>query len=115
MVIAQGDVCWADLGEPAGSAPGYQRPVVVIQSDAFNRSSIRTVVCVPLTSNRKWSASPGNVALSERDTGLPRPSVANVTQLVTLDRDVLSAAVGHLRPAKLDLVLAGIDVVLGRS
>jgi mRNA interferase MazF len=115
VVIAQGDVCWADLGEPTGSAPGFQRPVVVVQSDAFNRSAIRTVVCVPLTSNRKWSASPGNVALSERDTGLPRPSVANVTQLVTLDRDVLSDAVGHLRPAKLDLVLAGIDVMLGRS
>lgn len=107
-------MCWADLGDPKGSAPRYERPVVVVQSDAFNRSAIRTVVCVPLTSNRKWSASPGNVALSERDSGLPRPSVANVTQLVTLDRDVLSEAVGHLRPAKLDLILAGIDIVLGR-
>lgn len=115
MVIAQGDVCWADLPEPTGSGPGYHRPVVVVQADAFNRSSIRTTVCVPLTSNRKWSATPGNVALSERDTGLPRASVANVTQLVTLDRDVLSDTVGHLRPAKLDLVLAGIDIVLGRS
>jgi Growth inhibitor len=89
--------------------------VIVVQSDSFNRSAIRTIVCVPLTSNRKWAATPGNVALSERDTGLPRASVANVTQLVTLDRDVLSDIVGHLRPAKLDLVLAGIDVVLGRS
>lgn len=115
MVITQGDVCWADLGEPSGSAPGYQRPVVVVQSDAFNRSSISTVVCVPLTSNRKWSASPGNVDLAARDTGLPRPSVANVTQLVTLDRGALSEVVGHLRPGKLDLVLAGIEVVLGRS
>lgn len=115
MVIAQGDVCWADLPEPTGSGPGHRRPVVVVQADAFNRSSIRTIVCVPLTSNRKWSATPGNVALSERDTGLPRASVANVTQLVTLDRDVLSDTVGHLRPAKLDLVLAGIDIVLGRS
>jgi mRNA interferase MazF len=115
VVIAQGDVCWADLPEPAGSGPGYRRPVLVVQSDAFNRSRIRTVVCVPLTSNRKWAASPGNVALSERDTGLPRPSVANVVQLITLDRDVLSDSVGHLGPAKLELVLAGIDVVLGRS
>jgi len=115
VVIAQGDVCWADLGAPRGSGPGYRRPVVVVQSDDFNRSTIRTVVCVPLTSNRKWSASPGNVALSQRDTGLPRSSVANVTQLVTLDRDVLSEAIGQLTPAKLDLVLSGIDLVLGRS
>jgi mRNA interferase MazF len=115
VVIAQGDVCWADLGEPSGSGPGYRRPVVVVQSDDFNRSAIRTVVCVPLTSNRKWSASPGNVALSERDTGLPRSSVANVTQLVTLDRQMLSEAIGQLAPAKLQLVLSGIDVVLGRS
>ena len=114
-MIAQGDVCWADLGEPTGSAPGFQRPVVVVQSDAFNRSAINTVVCVALTSNRKWSASPGNVALSQRDTGLPRPSVANVTQLVTLDRHALSASVGHLPPPKLGLVLAGIDIVLGPS
>jgi mRNA interferase MazF len=115
VVIAQGDVCWADLGDPRGSEAGYRRPVVVVQSDDFNRSAIRTAICVPLTSNRRWAASPGNVALSERDTGLPRPSVANVTQLVALDRDVLSAALGHLAPAKLHLVLAGIDLVLGRS
>lgn len=115
MVIAQGDVCWADLGEPRGSGPGYRRPVVVVQSDDFNRSAIQTVICVPLTSNRKWSSSPGNVALSERDTGLPRSSVANVTQLVTLDRGVLSDVIGHLAPAKLHLVLSGIDLVLGRS
>jgi mRNA interferase MazF len=113
VVVAQGDVCWADLGEPRGSEPGYRRPVVVVQSDSFNRSTIRTVVCVPLTSNRKWSASPGNVALSQRDTGLPRSSVANVTQLVTLDRHVLSEAIGQLTPSKLELVLSGIDLVLG--
>lgn len=89
--------------------------MIVVQSDDFNRSAIHTVVCVPLTSNRKWSASPGNVALSERDTGLPRSSVANVSQLVTLDRDVLSPAIGKLAPGKLHLVLAGIDLVLGRS
>lgn len=115
MVIAQGDVWWADLPEPAGSAPGFRRPVVVVQSDAFNRSSIRTVVCVPLTGNRKWSATPGNVLLTERDTGLPRASVANVTQVLTLDRAALSEPAGRLPTPKLRLVLAGIDVVLGRS
>ena len=114
-MIAQGDVWWADLPEPSGSGPGFRRPVVVVQSDAFNRSALRTVVCVPLTSNRKWSSTPGNVALSGRDTGLPRPSVANVTQLISVDRDALSESVGRLATPKLELVLAGIDIVLGRS
>lgn len=114
-MIAQGDVWWADLPEPAGSGPGFRRPVVVVQSDAFNRSTLRTVVCVPLTSNRKWASTPGNVALSERDTGLARPSVANVTQLIAVDRDTLSESVGRLATPKLDLILAGIDLVLGRA
>ena len=114
-MITQGDVWWADLPAPTGSGPGYRRPVVVVQSDAFNRSTIRTVVCVPLTSNRRWSSTPGNVTLSERDTGLRQASVANVTQLIAVDRDVLSEAVGHLATPKLDLILAGIDVLLGRG
>ncbi|MEO8274127.1 MAG: type II toxin-antitoxin system PemK/MazF family toxin [Chloroflexota bacterium] len=115
MVIAQGDVWWADLPEPAGSGPGFRRPVVVVQSDAFNRSTLRTVVCVPLTSNRKWAATPGNVALSVRDTGLPKPSVANVTQVIAVDRDTLAESVSRLAAPKLELILAGIDLVLGRS
>ena len=114
-MISQGDVWWADLPEPTGSAPGFRRPVVVVQSDAFNRSTLRTVVCVPLTSNRKWAATPGNVALSERDTGLAKASVANVTQLIAIDRETLSESVGRLAAPKLDLILAGIDLVLGRS
>ena len=114
MVTAQGDVCWAELADPAGSGPGFRRPVVVVQSDAFNRSALQTVVCVALTSNLRWSPSPGNVELSERETGLPRRSVANVTQLLTIDRALLSATTARLRPAKLDLILRGIDVVLGR-
>lgn len=115
MVITQGEVWWADLATPSGSGPGYRRPVLVVQGDAFNRSAIRTVVCVALTSNRRWSSTPGNVGLAQRETGLPKPSVANVTQLVTLDREALTEAVGRLPPAKLDLVLAGIDLVLGRT
>ena len=113
-MIAQGEVWWADLPDPSGSAPGLRRPVVVVQADAFNRSALRTVVCVPLTSNRKWAATPGNVALSERETGLPRASVANVTQLVTVDREALTESAGRLTPPKLELILAGIDIVLGR-
>ena len=114
MVISQGDVWWADLAEPVGSAPGFRRPVIVVQGDAFNRSSLRTVVAVPLTSNMRWSNAPGNVRLTSRSTGLTRDSVANVAQLVAVDRTILTERVGKLSSAKLELVLAGIDTVLGR-
>jgi len=113
-VIAQGEIWWADLGEPVGSAPGFRRPVVVIQGDSFNRSRIATVVCVPLTSNMRWADAPGNVALDPSATGLPVDSVANVSQVSTLDRSVLLERVGRLPEHKLDLVLYGIDILLGR-
>ena len=114
-MIAQGEVWWADLAEPSGSEPGVRRPVVVVQGDAFNASSLRTVVCVALTSNTRWADAPGNVLLAARATGLPRPSVANVSQLVTLDRDALTERAGRISASSLELVLAGIDVVLGRG
>lgn len=114
MVISQCEVWWADLPVPAGSGPGYRRPVVVIQGDALNRSRIATVLCVPLTSNLRWAEAPGNVLLSSRMTGLPQDSVANVSQLVTLDRDALRECVGKVTGAKLRLIFTGIDVILGR-
>lgn len=114
MVISQGDVWWADLGEPLGSEAGYRRPVLVIQGDAFNRSGIATVVSVPLTSTLRWADAPGNVRLSARSTGLPHDSVANVSQIAAVDRTLLTERVGKLSRAKVDLVLSGVDVVLGR-
>ena len=111
-MIAQGEVWWADLGEPSGSAPGFRRPVVVVQGDAFNRSRIATVICVALTSNLHWAEAPGNVLLDAKLTGLPKDSVANVSQLVTLDRAALTERVGALSAGKLELVLLGIDIVL---
>jgi mRNA interferase MazF len=114
LVISQGEVWWADLAEPSGSEPGFRRPVVVVQGDAFNRSRITTVVCVALTGNLRWADAPGNVLLSARLTGLPQDSVANVSQLVTLDRGALTERVGSLSAKKLELVLLGIDIVLGR-
>lgn len=114
MSIAQGDVWWADLPEARGSGPGFRRPVVVVQGDALNRSRIATVVCVALTSNLKWATAPGNVLLPASITGLPKESVANVSQLVTLDKADLRERTGGLSRSKLDLVLSGIDVVLGR-
>jgi mRNA interferase MazF len=114
VVIAQGDVCWADMPGPARAGPGFRRPVVVVQSDAFNRSRIATAICVPLTSNVKWACAPGNVLLPARSTGLSKDSVANVSQIVTVGRSILTERVGHLSRAQLALVLTGIDVVLGR-
>ena len=114
MVIAQGDIWWADLPKPKGSGPGFRRPVIVVQGDAINRSRIATAICVPLTSNLKWADAPGNVALTAETTRLPKDSVANVSQIVTLDRAYLTERVGKLPHAKLALVLAGIDAMLGR-
>jgi len=114
VTVSQGEVWWADLGEPRGSKPGFRRPVLVIQGDALNRSRIATAVCVALTSNVKWASAPGNVLLSESATGLPKESVANVSQIVTLDKSELTVRVGKLPKAKLELVLSGVDVVLGR-
>jgi mRNA interferase MazF len=115
VVIAQGEVWWADLGDPAVSEPGFRRPVVIVQGNAFNASALRTVVCVALTSNLKWAEAPGNVLLPARATGLPKRSVANVSQVVTLDRNDLAERAGRLSASNLELVLAGIDVVLGRG
>ena len=114
MVIGQGEVWWADIGEPVGSAPGFRRPVVVVQSDAMNRSRIGTVVCVPLTSNLKWAGAPGNVLLKAKVTGLPKDSVANVSLIVALDKSQLTERTGKLPKRQLEAVLNGIDVVLGR-
>ena len=114
MTIAQGDVWWAALPKPAGSGPGLNHPVIVVQGDAINRSNIATVVCVPLTSNLKWAGAPGNVFLKTRFTGLPKDSVANVSQLVSIDRTLLTERVGHLPKTKIELILSGIDTVLGR-
>ena len=88
---------------------------MVVQGDAFNASRIATVVVVPLTSNVRWAAAPGNVVLEGERTGLPKDSVANVSQIVAVDRSVLAERVGHLAEAEFALVLAGIDLVLGRS
>lgn len=114
MVISQGDVWWADLPGPTGSGPGFRRPIAVIQSDALNQSRIATVICVPITSNLKWALAPGNVSLSARVTGLPKNSVANVSQIVSIDKRLLTKRVGKLTRSKLELLFSGIDLVLGK-
>lgn len=114
-MISQGDVCWASLDEPVGSAPGFRRPVVVVQGDAFNASRIATAVIVPLTSNVRLAAAPGNVLFGAERTGLSKDSVANVSQISTVDRTLLEERVGRLAEGDLQLVLSGIDLVLGRG
>jgi mRNA interferase MazF len=114
VVIAQGDVCWADLPGPVGSGPGVRRPVLVVQGDSLNRSRLATVVCIPLTSNLRWADAPGNVLLPARSSGLSKDSVANVSQIVTLDRALLTERVGRVSKKQLELVFAGVDLVLGR-
>lgn len=114
MVISQGDIWWADLPPPVGSGPGFRRPVAVVQCDPLNQSRIATVVCVPLTSNLKWALAPGNVTLSARLTGLPKDSVANVSQIVSLDKSLLTERLGKLPRTKLELLFSGVDLVLGR-
>jgi mRNA interferase MazF len=112
--IAQGEVWWADLPDPTGSGPGFRRPVVVVQGNHLNRSRIATAVCVPLTSNMIWAGAPGNVLLTAKATGLPKDSVANVSQLIALDRSLLTDRAGRLALKQLAQVLHGIDIVLGR-
>ena len=114
MVIAQGEVWWADLPEPSGSGPGFRRPVVVVQGNDLNRSRISTVVCVPLTSNLKYADAPGNVYLTAQSAGLPKDSVANPTQLISLDRTILTERVGKLSTNAFGSILIGIDIMLGR-
>jgi mRNA interferase MazF len=114
MVIVQGEIWWAELPAPTGSGPGLRRPVLVVQGDGLNFSRIATVVCVPLTSNLRWAEAPGNTLLRARTTGLPKDSVANASQIVALDRGILTERGGRVTRTQLAEVLAGIDVVLGR-
>ncbi|MFM7845400.1 MAG: type II toxin-antitoxin system PemK/MazF family toxin [Planctomycetota bacterium] len=114
MVIAQCEVWWADLADPIGSAPGYRRPVVVVQSDPLNRSQLATVVCVVLTSNLRWSMAPGNVLLTAKHTGLDRDSVANVSQLITIDKRQLTERVGKILKRQMEAIFSVIDLIMGR-
>lgn len=110
--IGRGEVWWADLPEPTGAGPGYRRPVLIVQADAFNRSRIATAIVVVLTSNLRLLDAPGNVLISARASGLPRDSVANVSQVLTIDRALLTVRAGRLAPKVLDQVAEGLRLVL---
>jgi mRNA interferase MazF len=110
--IRRGEIWWADLPEPRRSEPGYRRPVLVIQGDSFNRSRIQTVIVAVITSNLELADAPGNVLLRAGQTGLPRDSVVNVSQLMTLDRSFLTQHIGTLMRRSQNSVDEGLRTVL---
>lgn len=112
MVIKRGELWWADLPEPVASEPGYARPVLVVQSDDFNRSRIATAIVVVITSNLKLAQAPGNVLLPQKATGLPKDSVANTSQVLTIDKSFLSEKIGDLSNHLLIQVEDGLRLVM---
>jgi len=112
VVIERGQIWWADLGEPAGSEPGFRRPVLVVQNDAFNRSRLRTVLAIVLSSNLRLVDAPGNVLIPAKASALPKDSVANVSQIVTIDCDFLTELAGRVRGQQMRDVENGLRLVL---
>ena len=108
----RGDICWADLGVPRGSAPGYRRPVVVISADRFNASLIRTVTVAAVTSNVRLAGAPGNLLVESGASGLDRDSVVNVSALFTLDEDDVEQPAGRLSRAQQRLLDDGLRLAL---
>ncbi len=109
--MLRGEVWWADLGLPRGSAPALRRPVLIVSADPYNRSDLRTVTVAVLTTNAQLAAVPGNVAVPADASELPADSVVNVTQIATIDRGVLEERVGALP----DWLMAQVDAGLGRA
>jgi mRNA interferase MazF len=112
MVISQGDIFWIEFDEPVGSEPGYRHPHVVVQNNLFNQSKINTVVVCPLTSVNKRSDAPGNVLLNKGEANLPKESVVNVSQLITVDKEQLEECIGTLSLRRVSEILTGIKLVL---
>jgi mRNA interferase MazF len=110
--VERGEIWWAGLGLPRGSEPGHRRPVLVVQSDDFNRSRIATVVVVAITSNMALAFAPGNVVCRPKSTGLRRPSVINVSQLATMDRKRLTERIGRVTEPTMHQVDEGLRLVL---
>jgi mRNA interferase MazF len=113
VVVHRGEIWWSELGEPLGSEPGYRHPILILQTEAFNRSRLRTVVGLVISSNTRLLDAPGNVLLPAKEVGLPRDSVANVTQVVTIDLDYLEEKVGSVPTRILKRVELGLRLVLG--
>ena len=112
-MIRRGEIWWASLPEPSGSGPDYRRPVVVVQTEEFTASRLRTVLAIPLTSHLELAEAPGNTFLPKSATGLPSDSVANITQLLAIDKRLLTELAGELPPRLLVGVENGLRLILG--
>ncbi len=112
MVIGRGEIWWANLPEPIGSSPGFRRPVLVVQSDLFNQSKIQTVVVAVITKNLELAKAPGNVSISTRVSRLPVDSVINVSQVITIDKNLLAEFVSTVPNKKMDKIEEGLRLVL---
>ncbi len=113
MVIQRGEIWWSNLNEAAGLGPGYRRPVLVLQSDAFNQSRIHTIIVAAITTHLDLAAAPGNVALTGRNSGLARDSVVNVSQVLTIDRSFLTEFVGSVSAKQMAKIDQGLRLALG--
>lgn len=111
--MKRGEVWWASIPEPMGSGPGFRRPVLIVQSNPFNSSRIATVIVAVITSNLRLLSAPGNVRVSKAESGLGKPSVVNVSQVVTLDRSLLTERVRLLTDQRMLEVDQGLRMVLG--
>jgi len=111
--LRRGEIWWAALGDPRGSEPGFRRPVLVVQEDAYNESGLATVIVLSLTSEVRYAEMPGNVLLTQDESGLGRDSIVNVTQVTTIDRSWLESRAGKLRKSVMSQVAYGLRLVLG--
>ena len=112
MVIKRGQIWWAELPEPLGSGPGYRRPLLIIQSNDFNKSKINTIIAAVITSNIRLSVAPGNILLSTKKSKLSKESVVNVSQLITIDKSFLTEKVNTLSSSIMANVDEGVRLVL---
>jgi mRNA interferase MazF len=112
MVIRRGEIWWANLPEPSDSEPGFRRPVLIVQSDFFNATKINTLVALAITTNRALAEMPGNVVLSRAASGLPKESVVNITQILTIDKRLLLEYVETVSERKMEQVEKGLRLVL---
>ena len=112
LVVRRGEIWWASLPAPQGSGPGYRRPIVIVQSDQFNESRISTVVISIITSNLRLAAAPGNLLLDGYESGLPRDSVLNLSQVLTVDKSFLTERVGILSARNIAAMDAGLKLVM---
>ncbi|MTJ47721.1 type II toxin-antitoxin system PemK/MazF family toxin [Dolichospermum sp. UHCC 0259] len=110
--MQRGEIWWAELPIPVASEPGYRRPVLIIQSDEFNRSRIRTVIAAVLTTNLRLAEAPGNILVTTDETGLSQDSVVNVSQVITVDKSFLIEQVGQIDNSVMLLIDEGLRLVL---